>query len=204
MSEPDRELAGWQREWQTMGGDDELKREVLLRRVRRDGARMRLAAAGEILAAAASSAFCIWLVVKSGGAILTVALAAGVLFFNGAWLMRFFTTRQDLFGGRAVADLGGGLDAFVELTRRRFAAELGWTRFVRRCTIVLAVASFPWCLAMAVNGWAFYRAEPWRAVVGFGGVAVIFAGLFSWSRRKERRLREESARFDASLTTGQG
>ena len=40
-------------------------------------------------------------------------------------------------------------------------------------------------------------AEPWRAFVSFGGVAVILIGLFAYQSRKRRALEADRDRLEA-------
>lgn len=42
-----------------------------------------------------------------------------------------------------------------------------------------------------------YRAEPWRAFVGFGTAAAILLGVFVTNRRKRRKLEAERERFES-------
>ncbi len=187
------ELASWRSEWQSLGGREDLARE-LAERARKDGQRIRRAAALEISATAVATAFCVWFLAKSKGAPIVVALSVVILVFNGVWLTRLFTLREGTMRG---VSPGEGLDAFVELTRRRIADDLRWNRFSRGATQVLATFIALWCAWAFVQGYSFYAAEPWRGVVGFGGAAAILGGLFVWQRRKAAKLETERERFEA-------
>lgn len=189
----DAELLSWREEWQSLGGQEDFAAE-LVARAAKDGRRMRRAAAAEVLAAAFSSGLSAWLIIHTEAAIEVVAITAFVLVFNGAWLTHFFLLRAQLF-----ATSGQGADAFVELTRRRLATELRWVTVARKWCVVLAAIVTPWGV------WTFFRhkdaylAEPWRAIVGFGGAAVIFAFVWMQTRRKERKVRAEEMAFERHL-----
>lgn len=188
--EADAELSTWRGEWQALGGKDDLASELVARAVK-DGKRLRRSAATEVLAATISSSLCLWLIVRTHGALEVVAMTGLILLFNGAWLTHFFTLRSDLF--RPSAE---GIDAFVALTRKRLAAEQRWMRFARRWTAALAAAVVPWSIWVYLAHRDAYEAAPWRAVVGFGTAFVIFAGMFLYSFRKERKLRREEESFE--------
>jgi hypothetical protein len=186
----DRELASWRGEWKTLGEHQELAVE-LVARAAKDRRRMRNAAAREVLGAAFSTAFCLWMLVRSRGTVEIVAVCALVLAFNGAWLTQFFMVRVDLF-----ATSGEGLEDFLALTRRRLATELRWARIARRWLLALCVLTLPWAVWMFVAHQAAYAAAPWRGVIGFGGAAAIFAGVYVWTRWKERALSVEAEAFE--------
>jgi hypothetical protein len=136
----------------------------------------------------------VWLLVRSRGALEVVAMVAFILIFNGAWLTYFFMLREGAF-----ASSGETTEAFVTLTRRRFAIDKRWVRYARRWTLVLLAFITPHAIWFSYLHRAVYRAEPWRAVVGFGTVAVILAGLFIWLRHKERRILSNEASFESEL-----
>lgn len=188
--ENDTELSAWRSEWQTLGGQEDLAAQ-LVARAAKDGRKMRRAAAIEVLAAVFSSSVCLWLVVRFHGSLQVTAMTAIILLFNGGWLTHFFTLRAQLFRSS-----GEGLEPFVELTRKRLATELRWARFARQWMLALAIPLVPWAIWVFAARREAYMAAPWRAVVGFGGAAAIFAGTLVWTRRKERRLRRESDLFE--------
>jgi len=191
----DAELSSWRGEWQALGGKDDLAAQ-LVARAAKDGKRMRRAATGEVLAAMFSTSLCLWLVVRSHGSIEVVAMTGLILLFNGAWLTHFFTLRANLFGSS-----GEGVDAFVALTRRRFATELRWARAARRWMLAIAVPLVPWAIWVFVAHRDAYLAAPWRAVVGFGGAAAIFTAVYVLTHRKERKLRAEEETFERHLAS---
>ena len=92
---------------------------------------------------------------------------------------------------------GTGLDAFVELTRRRLADDLKWNAFGRRSTLALALFLLPWSVWMFLRHYDKYVAEPWRAFVGFGTVAVILGGLLAYQRHKQRALEADRERLES-------
>jgi hypothetical protein len=187
----ENELETWRGEWQSLGGREGLTRE-LAARVAKDGRRIKRAAAIEVLAAALSSSASLWMAIGSHGAPVLVGLCAGIFLFNGVWLTRLFTLREGERSG-----LGDGLDAFVERTRRRLQDDLRWIAFARRATIGLGLALVPWSAWMLSAGWSVYRAEPWRAGVGFGGIVVILGFIFAALRSKRATIAAERERFEA-------
>lgn len=193
MTEEDKELSAWRAEWQALGGKDDLASK-LVARAAKDGRRMRFAAAKEVLAAAFSSAFTLWMVIRSHGKAEITVMTAVILLFNGAWLTHFFTLRADLFSPSAE-----GVDAFIELTRRRLATETRWARFARLWTVAIGVALTPWSVWFFYTHRDAYYAEPWRAVVGFGTAAAILVGVYFFTHRKERKLRAQTEAFESNL-----
>jgi hypothetical protein len=189
----DPELTDWRAEWASLGGKDGFVVDVLERADQETG-RMRRAAMREVLGACISSAICTWLSVRSRGAPEVVALMCLIVFFNGVWLTRFFSLREGLFRGTA-----RGLDEFVDLTRKRLAAELRFVDFARRWTSIIGVVLVPWAIWMFLAHRDGYTQQPWRAVVGFGGAAGIFAAVVVLTRRKAGKLAAESARFERQL-----
>lgn len=184
------ELESWKAEWQSLGGREGLAAE-LAERVRKDGRRLRRTFAVEALAALAVTGYCAGLLLRNPKPVV-VAYCVVALLFNGVWMTRLLTLREGTM--RAV---GEGLDAHLDLTRRRLADDLRWNHFTRRGVQVLAVLLTPWSIWMLVEGREFYAAAPWRAVVGFGGLVVILAAITITQRRKQKKLEAERARFEA-------
>jgi hypothetical protein len=194
MKNEDEELGRWRAEWQALGGKDDLATKLVARAVS-DGRRLRRNAAVEVLASACVISFFVWRVLRSHGSPQDVVLTALISLFIGAWLTHFFTVRADLFGSSAE-----GVEAFIALTRRRLGAELKWARAARRWTLALSVLLLPWEVWMFLAHQDFYAAAPWRAVVGFGGIAVILACVYVGTLRKERKLRAEEEAFERNVT----
>lgn len=190
-----KELADWQREWQELGGEKELATE-LVTRVARDGRRIRRGVIIEILATLFSSTLCIWFMSRSRGELVTIVVCAGILVFNGVWVTRLLTLREGTLRARRPSVEGKGLDAFVELTRRRLNDDLKWNTFATWTTRVLAIALVPWSIWAYVARFAMYKAEPWRAIVGFGTAFGILLVLFVVQRRKRKKLVAEVERFE--------
>jgi hypothetical protein len=82
---------------------------------------MRRAAVREVLAVVLSTSVGLWTIVQSHGALEVVAMIAFIFLFNGAWLTHFFTLRAGVFGPS-----GEGIEAFIDLTRRRLAARVSY------------------------------------------------------------------------------
>jgi len=192
-SERDVELDGWRAEWQSLGGKEAFAAS-LVDRAARDGAKMRRAAAREVLAAAFSTGVAMWLIVRTKGALEVVSVTGLIILFNGVWLAHFFTLRSGLFRGS-----GEGIDEFVALTRRRLATEQRFTRFALRSVGVISATLVPWAIWVFFAHREAYAAAPWRAIVGFGGAAAIFAGVTVFARRKATRLDAEAARFERQV-----
>lgn len=186
----DPELSAWRSEWQSLGGREDFA-AALVARAAKDRRRIRRVVAREVLAGLLSSvAFC-GIMVRSRGAPEVVAIFGFSLVFIGSWLTYLLTLRADFFAGS-----GEGVEAFVALTRRRLAIEGRWLRFAERWTLALGAAILPWGVWFFAVHREQYLAEPWRAVVGFGGIAAILAGVFLWMRRKQRKLRVEERAFE--------
>lgn len=190
MSE-DKELETWKTEWQSLGGRERLAEE-LAGRVAKDGKRLRRALAREVVAGVVAVGLSVWLVARTHGELVSAVACAGIVLFTGIWLTRLFWVYEG-----SLRSPGTGLDAFMDLTRCRLADDLKWIAFSRRATQILAIAIVPWGIWAFVRRYAMYRDEPWRAVVGFGSVALILTGLFVWYRGKQRKLVAELERFEA-------
>jgi hypothetical protein len=189
----DDELNGWRSEWQRLG-QTQGTAEELVRRASKDLRRMRAAAMAEVLAALCSSAFSVWLVVRSHGAVEIASIAATVLAFNGAWLTHYFSVRQGVLSPSA-----GSTREYVELTRKRLQVEQRWNQNARRWTLALSVVLLPWCVWMFTGHFEFYRAAPWRGVVGFGGMFVILGGLFAFMHRKRQTIGKKIEAFERQI-----
>ncbi len=186
----DAELTSWRGEWQGLGGSEDFAAQ-LVARARKDGRKLRLSAAAEVLAATISTTVCVWLLARSRGSPEVIAMTAFILPFNGAWLTHFFTVRAGTFTA-----IGAGVDDFVALTRRRLVTQRKWMVQARRWTSAIAVAVVPWAVWVLYTHREAYAREPWRGVVGFGTVVVILAGVYAWTFVKERKLAAEAEAFE--------
>jgi hypothetical protein len=191
MKEQDTELEGWKREWQSLGGRDDLARS-LAERVQQDGRRLRRELVAEMAWAAGSTALCLWLLVDSEGKPVVAVACAGTLLFTGVWVTRLLTLK---YGAANAAD--SGLDAFVELTRRRLADDLKWHLFRRRSLDIAALLIVPWTLWAISERYSLYRAEPWVGVAEVGLLIALLIGLFIHLPRKIRSLEAARQRFEA-------
>ncbi len=189
----DPELETWKREWQELGGEEELARE-LAARVASDRRRVWRSAIRELLGAAFSTALSFWLIARSHGELVTIAVCGTVLIFNGVWTTRLFVLRESFL--RSSSFEGKGLDSFVDLTRHKLIDDLKWNAFARIALIVLLLVLVPMSVWAFVARYEMYRAEPWRAYVGFGVAFGIFGACFFVGQRKRRRLIRESERFE--------
>jgi hypothetical protein len=191
MNEQDTELQGWKLGWQSLGGRDDLARS-LADRVRPDRRRLRRELITEMAWAAASTALCVWLLVDSGGKPVVAVACAGTLIFTGVWVTRLLTLK---YGASNAAD--SGLDAFVELTRRRLADDLKWHLFRRRSLDMAALLIVPWTLWALTERYPLYRAEPWVGVAEVGSLLALLIGLFIYLPRKVRTLEAARECFEA-------
>lgn len=191
MEDQDKELEGWRRGWQSLGGRDDLARS-LAERVKQDGRRLRRELVTEMGWAAASTALCVWLLVDSGGKPVVAVACAGCLVFTGVWVTRLLSLKYG-----ASNDTESGLDAFVELTRRRLAEDLKWHLFRRRSLDVAALLIAPWLLWAIPERYAIYRAEPWVGVAEVGALIALLVGLLVHLTRKVRGLEAARDRFEA-------
>jgi hypothetical protein len=193
----DPELSAWRSEWQGLGGREDFAAAVVARAAK-DGRRARRVVVREVLAALLLLVWSCWMVARSRGAPEVLAMVGFILVFTASWLTYLLALRVDFFEGS-----GEGVEAFVALTRRRLAIEGRWLRFVERWTLVLGVAIVPWSVWWFAVHRERYLAEPWRAVVGFGGVAAILAGVVFWMRRKQQKLRVEERAFERCVNEAQ-
>ncbi|HVH47144.1 MAG TPA: hypothetical protein VM925_32605 [Labilithrix sp.] len=186
----ENELEGWRREWQSLGGRERLAEE-LARRVARDGRRIRLRLAVEVTAGIVVLLLAGMLVIGSHGEAVNTVGALGIVFFGGVWLTRLFLLRQG-----SLRSVGTALDTFVDLTRRRLADDARWAAFSLRAMHIMGLTIVVWGVWAFFYRYAMYRAEPWRAIVGFGGVTFLFGVSYLGQRRKRVRVEEERAHFE--------
>jgi hypothetical protein len=188
-----QELEVWRSEWTSLPDVEMFARE-LVDRAAREGRSLKRRAAGEIAAVLFSSGMCVWLLVSTHGKLQVVAITVIILLFNGAWITHYFNVRAGTF-----AASGEGLDAFVGLTRARLSADRRWNHYALRWTQVLAAILLPWSVWMFLDHRDKYLAEPWRALVGFGGAVVILTALFIYLRSKRVKLDADTKRFEEQL-----
>jgi hypothetical protein len=191
MTKRDSELEGWQQDWQSLGGREDLARS-LAERVQRDGRRIRRELIVEMAAAAGSTALCVWLLVDSRGKPVVAVACAGVLLFTGVWVTRLLTLKQ----GSSRAE-GSGLDAFIELTRRRLTDDVKWHTFRRRALDVLVPLTLLWTVWAFSHRQALYRARPWLGAVELSALVALLVWSFVHLRRKVRALEAARDRFEA-------
>jgi uncharacterized membrane protein len=92
----------------------------------------------------------------------------------------------------------------VRLAQRRRRADVRWLVFVLRAAVVFGLVVVAWAPFVLHAGRETYLAEPWRALVGFGGIAVILAGVAWHTRRKLQRARREADEVDALVRELEG
>ncbi len=190
-NQPDLELERWQRQWQALGGREDLARS-LAARVQHDTSRIRRELALELAAAAGSIALCLWLVVHHEGKLVVTAICAVSLVFTGVWVTRLLTLKLSSSPAET-----SGLDAFVELTRRRLADDIQWHTFRRRSLVVLVPLLLPLTAWAAVARYDHYRAQPWLAAAEGALLVGLVVGAALHINHKLRCLESARARFDA-------
>jgi hypothetical protein len=188
-----QELEAWRSEWTSLPDVSMFARDVV-DRAAREGRSLKRRTAKEIAAVLFSSGMCLWLLLSTHGKAQVVAISVVILLFNGAWITHYFNVRAGTF-----AASGEGLDAFVALTRKRITADRRWNRYALRWTQILALILVPWSVWMFLGHRDKYLAEPWRALVGFGGEVVILTALFFYLGRQRARLDVNSKRFEEQL-----
>lgn len=187
---PDPELAEWRAEWQTFGDPKGLA--DLADRCARDGRKMRRSLAYETVGAAFSTVVLTALVVRTRGTPPVAAIAVALSIFNGVWLARYYGERRGL-----LAVEGRSVDRYVDLTRRRLAAEHALARFAWNAHLVLVGVVIPGIVWLIAAHAEQYRRAPWRGAVGLGVALSIHAVLFAWLRRKRRRAEGDREAFEA-------
>lgn len=159
--------------------------------VRAASRRMRVGIAVEWVAGALVVGFWLRQAVVMPHPIVFV-LGGGSVVFVAVWLTMLHRTL-----GRAPAPTGSvraHLHTTAELARR----QERWYVFARRSLLAFcgfATLVMPW---KAWVDWEMYRAEPWRAVVGFGGFFALSAALFAVIGFMQRRAAESAARLEAA------
>jgi hypothetical protein len=190
----DSELEHWRAQWLAHGDDHELAYD-LQTRAKRDAQRLRLAAAVEVAACGAGALLLIVLIVRAQGRLEVAAPATAIIAFYGAWLAQFFAVRRNLFAHAELAT-----DEYMQITYKRLDVAIQWNTTTRRWITVLAGVVAPWCAWISIRHVHTFAVEPWRAIAGFGSVALIFVGSWFWTQRKRALLRRDRATFDAIMS----
>lgn len=161
---------------------------AMLARVRRETWKQRGSYAVELLACVFLVGFYLLMMrrLREGW---FVAMASANFAFAVAWMGYLTHVRQGTW-----AAPGRDTESFLTLTRARREADLRWARFARGVTAALLVFVAGWAPFVLSARWERYSAEPWRAVVGFGGaIAIGVAVLIHHTRRIDRASRELAA-----------
>ena len=157
--------------------------------IRRFRRHERRKAAQEVIAAAALVAWYGVLLSRSPPPAL-VAVAIASLLFVGIHLTYLFMTRSELLRASA-ADTAG----WLELLRKKVDADLRWNRFIRGVCITAFVFGLVWAPWMFFTFESGYRAQWWRAAIGFGGYFALVLFMYAWCRRKARLLQARRERL---------
>lgn len=183
----EKELEMWREEWRSLGGREGLMKDLAAQAMK-DAKRIRRSKVMEVVASVAVCAFWLSVAIGSHGKPINVAMCSAMFLFAGIWLTRLFTLRAE--------EEGTATDDFIALRRKRLELDSRWNDFSRRAAIGLGIALTPWAAWMAYTGRDFYAAEPWRAVVGFGGIVVLLAGVLYGLARKRKKLSAEREHFE--------
>jgi hypothetical protein len=149
---------------------------------------------GEAAGGASAVAVAVWFVARAPTPQTIALLAIVALVVAASWASTWRAVRA-LRRGREVTTgdhLAGLLsDARVTLAERRRYGKL---------VLLSAALIAPWALFVLATRFDLYAAEPWRALVGFGGIAVILFALRWTIRAKIEELEDEIARLEAWLS----
>jgi hypothetical protein len=160
--------------------------------------RQALAVAFEVAAAVFVTAFYVHAALRGAPpVILAIGAASSVLM--AVWLGYLFHVRRATW--RAPAE---SVVEHVRLAQRRRHADVRWHLFVQRAAVVFGLVVVAWTPFVLQAGREEYLAEPWRAVVGFGGIAVILGGVAWHNRRKFQHARREADEVDALVRELEG
>lgn len=168
------------------GAGEPLRPEEL----RRFRSRQRMKVGVELLAGAVIVAFYVRVLSRAPTPPL-IALAVISLIFTGGYMVYLFANRNGLLRASATDTA-----SWRALLRKRVDADLRWNRFLTRFCVGAAAFGLIWGPWMVIQHAAIYRAEPWRAVLGFGVYYAVLLGLWFGQRRARRRLLEEGARME--------
>ncbi len=188
----DDEWAAWARDFQGGAESGGPSPEVTLAAVRRETRRQWGGYALELLASVGLVAFYV-LMMRRQRATWFVVMASANFVFAALWMGYLTHVRRGTWSA-------AGRDArtFVALTRARREADLRWFRFGRAITAVMLLFVAGWAPFVLQARWAFYAAEPWRAVVGFGVAAVIGVAAMAYQTRRIERAGRELKALDAA------
>ena len=162
--------------------------EKLVDHARRETRRMALGLAAEVVAAVGVVAFWVW-VVSRRPSDTVVAMAGASFAFMVAWVAYLVHVQRSAWSSH-----GASVRDHMELALRRRHAEARWFTFAQAATALFGLVVAAWAPFMLRAHWALYRAEPWRAIVGFGtAFAILAACLVYYGRRRDRARREARA-----------
>ncbi|MFO0626276.1 MAG: hypothetical protein U0325_11735 [Polyangiales bacterium] len=185
----DDEWAAWARDFQD-ASDAAPAPEAMLAVARRETRRLRVGYAMELLASVGLVAFYV-VMMRTQRATWFVAMASANFVFAALWMGYLTHVRRGTWSAA-----GSDVRTFAALTRARRVADVRWLRFARAVTAVMLLFVAGWAPFVLRARWALYRAEPWRAVVGFGVAALIGVAVLAAQTRKLARAERELARLD--------
>lgn len=191
----DDEWTAWARDFRGAEGEGPSP-EAMLAAVRRETRRQWGAYALEVLASVGLVAFYV-LMMRRQRETWFVAMASANFVFAALWLGYLTYVRRGTWSAA-----GRDARSFVTLARARREADLRWFRFGRAITAVMLLVVAGWAPFVLQARWAFYAAAPWRAVVGFGGAALIGVGVMVYQTRRVDRAGRELKALDAAEAEG--
>lgn len=170
----------------------------IVARARATTRRRVLEVIAEVVASALVVAFYVHAALRGAPPVVLVMGAVSSVFV-AVWLGYLFHVRRATW--RAPTDT---VVEQVRLARRRRHADVRWWVFVGRAAAVFGLAAVALAPFLLHAGRETYLAEPWRALVGFGGIAVILGGVLWHARRKLRAARREAEEIDALVRDLEG
>lgn len=118
-----------------------------------------------------------------------VSIAALCVFCWAVWGASTWTKWRVASSEKRALALSPG--EFVQTLRRRKENRRRMIRWGRYMLVAVGVFCAVWTSWFISDNWAVYQQEPWRAVVGVGGVIFFYTLAIFLHRRERRRLEEE-------------
>ncbi len=188
----DDEWLAWERDFQGGAESGGPSAAMTLAAVRRETRRQWGGYALELLASVGLVAFYV-LMMRRQRETWFVVMASANFAFAALWMGYLTHVRRGTWSAA-----GHDARTFVALTRARREADLRWFRFGRAITAVMLLFVAAWAPFVLRARWERYAAEPWRAVVGFGGALLIGVGVMVYQTRRIGRAGRELRALDAA------
>ena len=186
MQMPDDDWRVWMKDFSRSDtGEIDLDPAHLASRARAETRKQWLGLLGELGMGALAFGIYGALIVR-GTSAAVLAIAAGSFAFSVVYLARLYQARRGTW-----RSLGKDTRAALALTLARRRADVTWYGFLRVAIVAFGVAAAAWTPFMLSTYRDIYAAEPWRAVVGFGGASLTLGILYVRAQRRLDRAREE-------------